>query len=62
MIWHVLPRYPSFTARIEAHYKLILASFLMLGQFAVADLLRATVPVINAFYLEQVLQLVLERN
>lgn len=55
MIWHVLPRYPSFTARIEAHYKLILASLLMLGQFAVTDLLRATVPVINAFYLEQVL-------
>ena len=34
----------------------------MLSQFAVTDLLRATVPVIDALYLEEVLQLVLERN
>ena len=52
MLAHLLPGNPSVTAWIEAHYQLIAAHFLMLGQRPIIDLLRAAVPMVDALQFE----------
>ena len=48
VLCHILPGYPSLTTRIQAHYELVPASFLVLCQHAIADLLGAAIAIINA--------------
>ena len=62
MLRHSFLHDPRLATRIPAHHQLVLTSFLMLKELSVDNKLLASVPIVAAFDMEEILKLVLERH